>query len=430
LTAEIAIMNKEAIALAADSAVTMRQEGGQKIFSSANKLFALSKYWPVGIMIYGNAALMEVPWETIIKMYRRNLGEKNFATLKEFAEDFVLFLDEGSLMFPEKQQEDFLFRNALSYFEEIIKTDIKKQIETQIEHNGRITEEDVEILISNIIREHNENIEKAPPLPNVSKEHCSDITKKYGKLIDKARKIVFEKLPVRPELESFMRTMIGNLLCKDIFPSGISGIVIAGFGENDTFPSLKSFDIHGVINNKLRYKGKELSAIDFQNNVRIIPFAQHEMVARFMEGIDPKLKQVQIEGYLPEIFDKYPEIIVENIEGYDAEKKEALKQKLKEISRDTFKHFMTQFQAFVKENYVIPIIRVVEMLPKDELAAMAESLVALTSFKRKVSMEPETVAGPIDVAVISKGDGFVWIKRKHYFKAELNPQFFSNYNRR
>jgi len=27
----------------------------------------------------------------------------------------------------------------------------------------------------------------------------------------------------------------------------------------------------------------------------------------------------------------------------------------------------------------------------------------------------ETVAGPIDVAIISKGDGLIWIKRKHYF---------------
>jgi hypothetical protein len=70
------------------------------------------------------------------------------------------------------------------------------------------------------------------------------------------------------------------------------------------------------------------------------------------------------------------------------------------------------------------------MLPKDELAAMAESLVNLTSFKRKVTMESETVGGPIDVAVISKGDGFIWIKRKHYFKAELNPQFFANYYRK
>jgi hypothetical protein len=41
----------------------------------------------------------------------------------------------------------------------------------------------------------------------------------------------------------------------------------------------------------------------------------------------------------------------------------------------------------------------------------------------------ETVGGPIDVAVISKGDGLVWVKRKHYFPAELNQHFFSNYFR-
>jgi hypothetical protein len=35
----------------------------------------------------------------------------------------------------------------------------------------------------------------------------------------------------------------------------------------------------------------------------------------------------------------------------------------------------------------------------------------------------------VDVAVISKSDGFVWIKRKHYFKKELNPQFDINYMR-
>ena len=44
-------------------------------------------------------------------------------------------------------------------------------------------------------------------------------------------------------------------------------------------------------------------------------------------------------------------------------------------------------------------------------------------------MDAETVGGPIDVAVISKGDGFVWIKRKHYFKPELNPHFIKNYFR-
>jgi hypothetical protein len=61
VTAEIAVMNKEAIALAADSAVTMQFGGETKVFPSANKIFALSKHEPVCAMIYGSAGLMGVP---------------------------------------------------------------------------------------------------------------------------------------------------------------------------------------------------------------------------------------------------------------------------------------------------------------------------------------------------------------------------------
>ena len=71
----------------------------------------------------------------------------------------------------------------------------------------------------------------------------------------------------------------------------------------------------------------------------------------------------------------------------------------------------------------------VSSLPKPELATMAETLVNLTSFKRRVSTDAETVGGPTDVALISKSDGFIWIKRKHYFKPELNHHFFANYYR-
>jgi hypothetical protein len=30
--------------------------------------------------------------------------------------------------------------------------------------------------------------------------------------------------------------------------------------------------------------------------------------------------------------------------------------------------------------------------------------------------------------IISKGDGFIWIKRKHYFDPRLNPRFFARRN--
>lgn len=63
----------------------------------------------------------------------------------------------------------------------------------------------------------------------------------------------------------------------------------------------------------------------------------------------------------------------------------------------------------------------VAFLPLEEFVSMAESLVNLTS------MESETVGGPIDVAVISKGDSFIWLNRKHYFDAQYNPHFAANY---
>lgn len=76
------------------------------------------------------------------------------------------------------------------------------------------------------------------------------------------------------------------------------------------------------------------------------------------------------------------------------------------------------------KRFVGPIVDAVRHLPTEEMAGMAEALVNLTSLKRRVSLEQETVGGPIDSAVISKGDGFVWIKRKHYFTAAFNPEYF------
>jgi hypothetical protein len=54
-------------------------------------------------------------------------------------------------------------------------------------------------------------------------------------------------------------------------------------------------------------------------------------------------------------------------------------------------------------------------------------MVSITSFRQQISPEEETVGGPIDVAVISKGDGFVWINRKFYFDQKFNPHFLERY---
>lgn len=75
-------------------------------------------------------------------------------------------------------------------------------------------------------------------------------------------------------------------------------------------------------------------------------------------------------------------------------------------------------------SHTLPLRDAVGMLPLEELAGLAETLVSIESLKERVTRGSESVSGPVDVAVISKGDGFIWIKRKHYFKPELNQHYF------
>jgi hypothetical protein len=84
MTAVVGILNKQAVAIAADSAVTISGANGRKIFNKANKVFTLSKYHPVGVMIYNSASFMETPWETVIKMYRRQLTRRTDCLSPEF----------------------------------------------------------------------------------------------------------------------------------------------------------------------------------------------------------------------------------------------------------------------------------------------------------------------------------------------------------
>ena len=58
MSAGICIMNRNAIAMAADSAVTVGDHAA--IHNSANKLFSLSRIAPVSLIIYANATLIVI----------------------------------------------------------------------------------------------------------------------------------------------------------------------------------------------------------------------------------------------------------------------------------------------------------------------------------------------------------------------------------
>jgi hypothetical protein len=115
MTSEIALLNKSAIALAADSATTVtyweRGERRRRYFKGANKIFNLSAVHPVGLMTYASASLQGVPWEILAKAYRVYIGSKEHDHLQAYADNFLEYIKNNNYLFPVTlQDKQFLYQ--------------------------------------------------------------------------------------------------------------------------------------------------------------------------------------------------------------------------------------------------------------------------------------------------------------------------------
>lgn len=273
-------------------------------------------------------------------------------------------------------------------------------------------------------------MEKLELLANFSPVDARNLVTTYASIIKEVKDDVFVKLPIRPIANNNLKKIAGYLFSRKIFQENLSGVVVAGFGNNEIFPHIRSFEIEGIVNGKAKCKDAEEHETNENTTACIIPFAQAEMVATFMEGADPNYRKRILNGLKVLLVEKYPTYICDELTELAEVKKKMIGEKISKIGEGVLDEFRRQLTRYSEETHVVPVTTAVSFLPKDELAVMAETLVNLTSFKKKVSVDvAETVGGPIDVAVISKGDGFVWIKRKHYFEQNLNPCFIANYFR-
>jgi len=73
----------------------------------------------------------------------------------------------------------------------------------------------------------------------------------------------------------------------------------------------------------------------------------------------------------------------------------------------------------LRQRLSVPLV--VPAMPIQDAIDLAEFLVETTVKFSQYSPGAPTVGGPIDIAAITKHEGFRWVRRKHYFKAELNP---------
>lgn len=427
MTAEVAIINASAVAIAADSAVTIGS--GKKIYNSALKVFALSKVAPVGIMVYGNAGFLGVPWETLIKIYRENLKQKRFNTLEEYANDFLSYLSNRPSFFPKSIQDSWIISNIRGYYQ-LIRQELFSEADQVLREKGQISDNETADILKSIVHKHHENLIKIDFAIGFEQEAEEKIKNTHTENSAQISDEIFQGVKITSSTREKLKEISAFLHTRKIFSESKSGVVFSGFGENDLYPVVCTYEVEGIIEGKLKYDqlGKKSVRVEKTTDCYIIPFAQDDMVTSFMEGMNPAVARFIVQ-YLNQLIGRFPELIEDSsLIGSDVQKK-AIRKEIQDKVEGFIENFFNQLNHHKQNEHITPILTMVNVLPKDELAAMAESLVNLTAFKRRMTEQLETVGGPIDVAVISKGDGLVWVKRKHYFPPELNQHFFANYYR-
>ena len=415
-------MNDQAIALAADSAVTTSGPYGQKIYNTVNKLFTLSKHHPVGIMVYSSAEVMTVPIETVIKSYRSQRKDACCSTLKEYYDDFTNYLKVEDGLFPEAARlehgKQVIHFNLLQ-----LRDRIMRKLDRDFPSWGEPKPAQVKATAREALQEHYDAFHASNELPGVSAKVRNTLRSQVKDRTDFWKAEYKNTFGLSDKDTTLLSELSLDLLLREN-PSGVeTGFVIAGFGKDEYVPQLRSCELESFLLGV--HKLRDDHSVNVSDvGASIVPFAQTEMVETFMGGRENKLDSFMLKT-IDDYFNKQKQQV--NLSPPAHSSIAGAHTLLDQLNAGLRKQFMDQLREYTSYYHIRPVLETVQAMPKEELAVMAEALVNLTSIKRRMSPDAETVGGPTDVAIISKGDGFVWIKRKHYFRSELNPTFEHNY---
>lgn len=419
MTAIVGTINRRGVAFAADSAATHTVSSKHKITNHANKIFELSKYHPVGLCICGNLDFLGMPWEDIFKMFRKWLKKKSYANLNEYPSiffDFVKSQIMPHLIEDQKTNLGIIVKGLLDEIKDLSRVELEKEGKELSDKNLFDRMHEKLIYFDGLYSTAN----RCANFLDYTIENFTNYAK--GIIEEILKNVLTSKLCPNDFMQQFTKALYHIIVSTTHVYLATTEIIFWGYGKEDLFPSYFSFVVSSAFDGIIKYTNKSKYVVSNITNACVEPFAQTDVANTVIRGIDDELRKKIYENYNASITVLRDEIISQ-LESANAP--DSLKTALLNIDLNHYTDLYAQgMDSYIQENYIAKLVNTISYLSKEDLADMAESLVRMTYLKRRITSEEESVGGPVDVAVITKGDGFIWLKRKHYFSSELNPHYF------
>jgi len=358
-------MNRLAVVLAADSASTVTywsEKGNEdRYFKGTNKIFQLSTHHPVGLMIFDSADILKVPWEIVVKDFRRNLGSKSFASLDEYAKEFFSFLNSNTRLFPPSVQKDIFLQAARSAS---LRTLFRIQNVKEVEENKRRASADA------ALSTRRAEVDAMPLTGGIDPDAPSEAIATWRgdliKMIEDWRAGIGVTYP--SDLVAFAELGILEVFKRPGEFLGTTGLVFAGFGDHDVFPAMVAHNSHGIVAGRHVSVPSSQVAISHDLPAWLSAFAQTSMSDTFNLGLSE------------DIYASMMQALTDGLKDFASALAQSSAVDLAQIPdldgliNLTRSAITNSILDKAREQHAYPLRRVLASLPVDEMADLAETL--------------------------------------------------------
>jgi hypothetical protein len=220
-------------------------------------------------------------------------------------------------------------------------------------------------------------------------------------LVEKAREWVFDDTPRTAAGDAMLTEVAAEVLRVQEPWNTDAQLVFAGFGEDEMFPAQQSITFQGIVDNRLRTVADDYVTVGNDGPI-ISPFAQTEAVDTFLRAFHRSYRSVAHESLDSAL----------NTLRSRTNPGEASDAGFDEVTATGHRSLDENWDRVCQDEFVGPMIDTIGGLPPAEIARMAEALVGLQVLRQLTQAETETVGGPIDVALITREQGFRWLRHK------------------
>jgi|694.fasta_scaffold119155_3 hypothetical protein len=427
MTSQVVLLNAWGIGLASDSAVT----SGNRVSNGSEKIFALPAPHKIAILTSADARVMGYPWESVLSAWSDTLTQP-LPSIEAYWLSLEKWLSGSVTSTTSITDSEFSYLEDVIYYR--LRTNVIDQIwkpllkpfyektlirdDFEIAQGQNAWDEEFrqrvsKLLPKSLIKECLEEIKRFTKYRLGRFDAAEGITPGQSKVwLDRYFKTYPDKFGVNfydellrdfpeiPGINDCLTDLAVSHLSNPIWSGTMLSLV--GFGESDLLPSYVEVHILGFVG------GVRIGAEHVASNPVAISehlfYGQKDALESLVLGRDSILLEATEKQ--KEALSNFKAQLMSTDDTAVADIREAFEKTVETNDLEA------EVINVGREQRLRPFQKAIQMSPVRDLAEFASTLVGVQAARAAFSQDNPTVGGPIDVATITRHEGFQWIRHK------------------